>query len=104
MRQPLPTSWLAYRRRNAVAVAGLVFGFPFVVVLAIVCKLWWPNGALAVLVGGALVWSIVWGWCAFRLVRWPCPRCGVSWLANQDPRIGAKRCCTSCHLALYESP
>ena len=44
----------------------------------------------------------VWAWVAFRLVRFPCPRCGVPFLANQEPEIKASRVCSKCGLKLYE--
>jgi ribosomal protein S27AE len=44
----------------------------------------------------SLLWFAV---AAFRLLRWPCPRCGRPFLASQDPW---ERRCGNCALGLYE--
>jgi hypothetical protein len=87
-----------------VATVGLLLGFPIVVGIAIVSKLWSSANAENFLIALTIIWAVLWGWSAFRVVRWPCPRCGAPWLANQEMGIGAKRCCSNCGLALYESP
>ncbi len=100
----VPTAWREYRRRSMVASLGLVLGLPAVFAVSIALKLWPvhdPEGVFILLV---ILWAIFWGGSAIRLVRWPCPRCGKPWLANQEAALGATRCCAHCGLALYESP
>jgi len=104
MLKPIPSAWREYRFRNTVATVGLVLGAPVAVVFGILIKLWIPQYAEAVFVGLMVVWAVLWGWSAFRVVRWPCPRCGKAWLAHQEPAIGAQRVCSNCGLSLYESP
>jgi hypothetical protein len=99
-----PEQWIEYRRRHLVASIGLVAGFPAVVAIAIAIKLLGvenPTAAFAVL---AIIWAGLWGWSAFRVVRFPCPRCGQPFLANQEPQFQATRCCSNCGLGLYEQP
>lgn len=87
------------------ALLGLVVGMPAVVGLCMLGKIflggvWWPYVLLVAMVA----WATVWAWAAFRVVRWPCPRCGRPWLANQEPRLGVERRCPHCDLGLYEEP
>jgi len=104
MLKPIPSVWREYRFRNTVATVGLVLGAPLVVVVSIAIKFWMPQYAETLFVGLMVIWAVFWGWSAFRVVRWPCPRCGKAWLANQEPAIGAQRRCSNCGLSLYESP
>ena len=104
MFKPVPPEWREYRFRNTVATAGLVLGAPLVVVVGNAIKLWMPHYAENVFVGLMAICAVLWGWSAFRVVRWPCPRCGKAWLAHQEPTIGAQRVCSNCGLALYEAP
>jgi hypothetical protein len=100
----VPEVWLSYRRRNRVAVIGLLLGFPITVAIAIVLKLFSGPPHEAGLVGLVIVWAALWSWSAFRLARWPCPQCGKAWLSGQEPRLGAIRCCANCGLGLYQVP
>ena len=100
----VPEQWKEYRRRNIIASLGLVLGFPAVVAIAITIKLYQPNYAEYSLQTLTIIWCVLWAWSAFRVVRWPCPKCGVAWLSNQEAEIGAKRCCSNCGLCLYEKP
>jgi len=104
MFKSVPEAWREYRFRNIISTAGLLLGFPLVVVVSIAFKLWSPNYAASFFVALMVIWTAFWGWSAFRVVRWPCPRCGKAWLANQELEIGAERRCSSCGLSLYESP
>jgi len=93
----VPSSWANYRRRNRIAMFGLL-GFPIIVAIAIGLRLLFSVDSMAPFVTLALSWCAWWGWVAFRAVRSPCPRCGVAFLANQDPW---QRRCGNCGLGLY---
>jgi ribosomal protein S27AE len=94
---PVPPSWAAYRRRSRIAMFGLL-GFPAIVVFATALRLTFGVNSQIWFVALALCWCGWWGWAAFRAVRSPCPRCGVPFLANQDPW---EHRCGKCGLALY---
>jgi len=100
----IPPSWQSYRSRDRLAVGLLVGGLPGAVVLVIAAKVVFRLSNDFVFIAVMLLWCIAWGWAAFRVARWPCPRCGVAWLSNQDARLGTPRRCASCGLALYEQP
>lgn len=104
MLRKIPEPWREYRSRHIVAVSGLLLGLPLAFFIALAWALWVKAYAMAVLTGVMITWCIFWGWAAFRVVRCPCPRCGETWLSNQDVRIGAFRRCAKCGLALYEAP
>ena len=61
-------------------------------------------GTEFVLIATVVIWCAAWGLAAFRLARWPCPRCGIAWLSSQEVRLGASRRCGKCGLGLYEKP
>ena len=100
----IPEAWREFKVRNTIAIYGFVIGLPLITLIAIALKKWDENIAGTVFVVLMLIWVILWGWSAFRLVRWPCPRCGKAWLANQEPYLLAKRTCSSCGLHIYEQP
>lgn len=104
MRKPVPESWREYRRRHLVATVGLLLGFPLAVLLAIALIPWTRQFGEGVLFLITCAWAILWGWAAFRVVRWPCPRCRKTWLSGQDIFLGAPRQCANCGLSLYEPP
>lgn len=99
----IPPSWYAYRRLHRIASFGML-GLPAVVVVAALCVLVYPALAEPLFLVLAPVWALWWGQTAFRLVRWPCPRCGQAWLAQQESGLCTHRRCARCGLALYESP
>jgi len=102
---PIPQAWQSYRRRNWLAVVVLIGGLPgtFALVIAAMLLFHLPQSDLALFLVVGL-WCIALGWAAFRVVRWPCPRCGAAWLSNQELRLGARRACANCGLGLYEQP
>ncbi len=104
MFKKVPEKWEKYRRKNLVASLGLVFGLPLVAVLVATIKVWLPNYAEYSFQTLSIIWCALWGWSAFCVVRWPCPRCGVPWLSHQVAEFGAKQCCSQCGLCLYEEP
>jgi hypothetical protein len=105
MAKMIPSAWRPYRERNRDAVLGLLLGFPTTFAVAFLVAQFLPEALVPLLLIGAVVlWAVFWGALAFRVVRWPCPRCGVAWLSNQEARLGVKRCCAKCGLALYEQP
>jgi len=75
-----------------------MLGFPAIVVAAIVLRLIFGVDSQEAFIALALCWCAWWGWAAFRAVRCPCPRCGVPFLANQEPW---QRRCGNCGLGLY---
>ncbi len=103
MRALVPDSWREYRRRNRMAlmiVLGGLCGLFGVALLVILLNI--PGGGW-VLVGALLLWLFICGRSAFRVVRWPCPRCGVPWLSSQPPEFTRHRKCGKCGLGLYEA-
>jgi len=104
VRKTVPAAWRQYRRRNLIATLGLVAGMPCTVALAILLKLWSPEQAQFAFPIIVVVWALLWAWSAFRVVRWPCPRCGRAWLSYQEANLGAERRCKQCGLGLYEAP
>jgi hypothetical protein len=91
------SAWTEYRRRNRLASLGLL-GLPGAAVVAIAAGLLLHLDTGVLFVGLTVVWCGWWGWAAFRAVRCPCPRCGVAYLAGQDPWA---RQCGHCGLPLY---
>jgi len=92
--------WDEYRRRHRIAAFGLL-GLPAVVGVAILAKLYVGVDSELLFATLASIWCCIWGWAAFRVARWPCPRCGAAYLANQDPW---QRRCAKCGLQLYADP
>jgi hypothetical protein len=103
MTNAIPATWREYRRRHLAATFGLVAGFPCVIGIAIAAKL--AELAFIDIIFPVLMaaWALVWGVLAFRLVRWPCPRCGRPWLSHQAAELGVPRQCAYCHLKLYQA-
>ena len=100
----IPSSWQSYRSRNWLAAGLLVGGLPGAVLVVIGAKVAFHLASDLFLLAVILLWCIAWGWAAFRVARWPCPRCGTAWLSNQEARLGAARKCATCGLGLYEEP
>ncbi len=98
----IPPEWHEYRRRHNRAVLGLLGGLPVTMLLVILIGKVQPAFFHAAMVIAPTVWAVLWGWAAFQLVRWPCPRCGRAWLSNQEPVLGGNRCCVGCGLSLFE--
>jgi ribosomal protein S27AE len=99
-----PKQWIEYRRRHLVASIGLVAGLPTVVAVAVTARSLGVENPTFVFVILAVIWVGLWGWSAFRVIRFPCPRCGLPFLANQEPQYQATRSCSKCGLGLYEQP
>ena len=102
--RPIPESWRSYQQHNRTAVWLLVAGLPLAFVLAIAVKILFNASSEFFLISAVVLWCGAWGYAAFRVSRWPCPRCSKPWLSNQEPRLGAPRVCANCGLGLYESP
>lgn len=98
------SSWLVYRQRNWVAMGLLILGLPATMVTTVALKFIFGFANELIFVSAVVLWCIAWGWAAFRVSRWPCPRCGKAWLANQEACIGAPRQCAACKLGLYQEP
>jgi len=86
------------------AVALLVVGLPVAFAVAIAVQLLGVARGEESLLFIITVWATVWGWSAFRIVRWPCPRCAQPWLSGQEPQLRSSRRCANCGLGLYEAP
>jgi hypothetical protein len=96
----MPAAWEEYRRRSRVAMFGLL-GLPLAVLVGMYSfPLIGPN-ALGLFIALTVVWLVWWPWAAFRLVRWPCPGCGIPFLSYQEPWV---RQCSKCGLKLYGDP
>ena len=94
--------WKAYKRRNRAATFGLILGLPAAFAVAVVLKRALPDVQPDVLLGAVVgLWCVCWGWLAFRVARFPCPRCGEVFFANQEPLIVGPRSCGNCGLQLY---
>ncbi len=104
MSKSIPKSWHSYRRRNWAATATLIIGLPITFLIAIAVNALFGTQSGLLLLGSLLLWAVVWAWSAIRIARWPCPKCGVAWLSNQEVRLGAPRVCSNCGLGLYEEP
>lgn len=91
-----------YRRRHWAATLGLVLGLPGAVFVAIGLREITGQDSDLLVVGTVLPWLALWAWLAFRVVRFPCPRCGVPSLANQEPEMKRNRVCSKCGLKLYQ--
>jgi len=100
----IPKSWHSYRKRNWAATATLVIGLPLTFLISIAIKGLLGIQSELLLLGSLLLWAVVWAWLAIRIARWPCPKCGVAWLSNQEVRLGAPRACSKCGLGLYDEP
>ena len=104
MFRKIPAEWKEYRSRNIIAILGLLLGLPAIIVFAILFKVYLPNSSEYSLIILTIIWAVLWIISIFRISRWPCPKCGVSWLSSQAVKINSKRCCANCGLCLYESP
>jgi hypothetical protein len=93
----VPDPWREYRRRSRIAMFGLL-GLPLAVVLGVAVGPIFGTSGLVVFIALALAWIVWWPWVAFRLVRWPCQRCGIPYLSYQDPWV---RACSKCGPRLY---
>ena len=96
--------WSKYRRMHWMASIGLVAGLPTILVINITLKAFGMPHSTALFSALAAIWAVLWGWSAFRVVRFPCPRCGMAFLSNQELQFETKRCCAGCGLELYAQP
>ena len=96
--------WRKYRRRHWAATLGLVLGFPGSVLIAIGLRKITGQDPGLLVVATVLPWLAFWTWLAFRVARFPCPRCGVPFLANQESDTEMKKSgvCSKCGLKLYQ--
>lgn len=86
--------WKDYRIRHWTAVLGLVLGLPLAVAFAIFLKLQFDFDTTASIVPVLLFWVALWAWAAFRVTRFPCPRCGTAFNSGYA--------CSTCGLLLNE--
>ncbi|WP_143015990.1 hypothetical protein [Paracidovorax cattleyae] len=94
--------WDIYRRKSRIAMAALIFSLP---IMAIFCAFfqWFFDFDLGMVFPFfAALWAMLWGFLAYRLIRFPCPRCEVPFLLNQNIEFSLKRACPKCGLKLYE--
>jgi hypothetical protein len=99
---PKTTNWAEFHRRDRMAKGWLVVGLPVMFLVGYATSRLLAIALGTVLVALSLPWSIVFAWFAFRLVRFPCPKCGVPFLAPQEFRFDAHRRCLNCGLGLHE--
>jgi len=86
--------WQEYMRRHWAATFGLVLGLPAATAIAILLKVQFGFASEMTLALVMSVWAAIWGWLAFRVARFPCPRCGSA--------LDSNRVCEHCGLSLYE--
>jgi hypothetical protein len=98
----VPPAWREYQRRNRVAILSFVAGMPAIVAIFILAQALKVPNILALFPVALVVWVFVWARAAFRLVRWPCPRCKAPWLSGQPVEFSRHRRCGCCGLGLYE--
>ena len=103
MKAPVPASWREYQRRNRVAIWSFIAGLLGVFTIGVLLGALNIPGTVWVLPAAFLGWCFLWGRAAFRVVRWPCPRCGAPWLSSQPPEFSRHRKCGKCGLGLYEA-
>ena len=94
--------WDIYRKKNRIVTILLVFGLPSIVVFCIFIR-WQFDFEINILFPIlAVCWALFWGYLAFKLIRFPCPRCKKPFLLNQAPQLQMSRQCMHCGLKLYE--
>jgi hypothetical protein len=103
MTRAVPASWREYQRRNRAAMLGMALGMPGITAICVAALLIGLESVIIVYPAALMVWLVWWAISAFRLVRWPCPRCGVPWLSSQPIEFTKHRKCGQCDLGLYES-
>jgi hypothetical protein len=86
--------WQSYRRRHWAAVLGLVIGFPASFAVVWLCWQCLHSPLVGTMFVVVSLWAIGWGWLAFRVTRFPCPRCGTAFNSGYA--------CSQCSLLLYE--
>ncbi len=94
--------WSIYRRKSGAAMVVLILGLPFIAILCAFLQWFFDVDLRMVFPFFAALWAVLWGFLAYRLVRFPCPRCNAPFLLNQNPEFNLKRACTKCGLKLYE--
>lgn len=104
MARTIPQAWQGYRTRNRVATALLLAGLPAAFAVVVAVKIAFGGTGEFMLIASITLWCVAWGWAAVRVARWPCPRCNVPWLSNQEVQFAATRKCANCGLSLYEEP
>jgi len=87
-------AWREYRKRHWAASVGLILGIPLAAVIAIFLKVGFGLGGDIVIGSTMAIWAALWGWLAFRVTRFPCPRCGAA--------FNSAHACEKCGLQLYE--
>ena len=85
--------WADYRRRNRIATLLLVPGFIVPLLVALLLRAFSAGPAIFFLAPPFAVWCAIWGYFAFRVVRFPCPRCGTQFQSARE--------CGNCGLRLY---
>lgn len=94
--------WRDYRNRHWAATLGIVLGMPALIPLAIGIKALTRQEPYLVFPEVAVPWLAIWAVLAFRVARFPCPRCQSNFFANQVWDIRGTRHCNKCGLKLYE--
>jgi hypothetical protein len=95
--------WAAFRRINRTAILWLAVGFPALVPLAILVKIFVPAIAPISYLILAGLWIFGFAIFGFRFAGFRCPRCNNKFFAHQGLDLGTPRRCARCGLNLYES-
>jgi hypothetical protein len=86
--------WAAYRRIHRQACLALVPGIFVAPTSALALSVFVPVSPGFLVFGTTALWALVWGRLAFRVARFPCPRC--------QAHLASERWCSECGLRLYE--
>lgn len=94
-------NWAKYRILNRLTMLNLIFGLPLIVLICLNMRWYFKIDSSLVFPLMAILWAVSWGLMAFKLIRFPCPRCNAPFLANQTAKLKKDRSCVNCGLKLY---
>ena len=91
------SQWRDYRRRHWAAMLGFLLMPPGLMAVSLISqKLGFSFFIPFIIIIASLLWAVIWLWLAFRITRFPCPRCGTA--------FNSGHACRRCGLNLYEQP
>jgi hypothetical protein len=96
-----PDAWREYRRRNFLALAAPVVGFPCGLLLGLALVPYLGGYAPVIVTAAVLPAPLVFP-SSWWLWQWPCPRCGKSFNGTQWYNNPLVRKCEHCGLAVRE--
>jgi hypothetical protein len=93
--------WNEFRRLNRGAIIFLFLGLFGILIIFLIYGVVTQSDPINLYFAAMILWGLIFIRLAFRVVRFPCPRCDTPFLFRQDP---GGRQCSKCGLALYEDP